>query len=141
MKVNGQIAVSSYDFVTTEKLSYWKYNQPVYVSLESGENLIRLTVVEQNDGPRIDHLLVGKPDAVVIKLNGHVRAVARNGLGFWNDWGFEFTNETSLVIPSIIDPPQGDIFKYLQGRVRLATPSGWKWLDCGNVSNLGHCLF
>lgn len=140
--MNGQVAVSSYDFVTTEKLSYWKYNQPVYVSLESGNNLIRLTVVEQNDGPRIiDHLLVGKPDAVVIKLNGHARAVAQNGLGFWNDWGFEFTNETSLVIPSIIDPPQGDIFKYLQGRVRLATPSGWKWLDCGNVSNLGHCFF
>jgi hypothetical protein len=41
------------------------------VSLNAGDNTIKLRVVEQNGGPNIDHLRVGKPPAIVLKSEYH----------------------------------------------------------------------
>jgi hypothetical protein len=67
LSCNGVIVKSSYDFYYTGSWSYWKYSDMVDVNLIAGANTIKLLVSEQNDGPNIDHLRVGKPPAVVMK--------------------------------------------------------------------------
>lgn len=55
------------------------YSELVTVDLVAGSNNITLVSIEFS-GPDIDHLRLGKPAAVLIKQNGHTRAVAKNGL-------------------------------------------------------------
>lgn len=67
LQVNGVIVRNSYDFFYTESWSYWKYSEMIYVNFNAGANTIKLLVVEQNGGPNIDHLRIGKPPAIVMK--------------------------------------------------------------------------
>ena len=132
LNVNDNFEVESYDMIFTDSSSYWRYSDIVNVPLDAGDNTIRLTVFEQDGGVNVDHLRVGKPPAIVIKLNGWPRAIAKNGLGLLDDYGFAFTNETTLYLQSRPDPPLGDIFQWNFGRVRLALPQGARYLDIGN---------
>lgn len=66
LSCNGVIVKSPYNFYHTGGWSYWKYSDMVNVNLIAGANTIKL-LSEQNEGPNIDHLRVGKPPAVVMK--------------------------------------------------------------------------
>ena len=37
------------------------------VTFNAGINMVKVVVVDQNGGPNIDHLRIGKPPAVVMK--------------------------------------------------------------------------
>lgn len=67
LSVNSITIETVYDFYFTGSWSYWKYSDLVNVNLNQGNNTIRLLVVDQNGGPNIDHLRVGKPPAIVMK--------------------------------------------------------------------------
>ena len=71
LQVNDVVVRPSYDFFFTASWSYWKYTELIDVSLNAGDNTIKLRVVEQNGGPNIDHLRVGKPPAIVLKSEYH----------------------------------------------------------------------
>lgn len=75
LTVNDDVVDASYDFIFTDNWKYWEYSKLINVTLVPGDNLIKLTA--QNGGPNIDHMIIGKPDAVIIKLNGYPRAVAK----------------------------------------------------------------
>ena len=62
--------VESYDFVHTDSWDYYKYSELVDIDFVAGNNTIKLVVSEQNGGPNIDHMRIGKPAAVVMKTNG-----------------------------------------------------------------------
>lgn len=131
--VNGAL-IQSMDFMYTNSWNYWRYSDLVPVTLRSGMNAIKLLVVAQNGGPLIDHMRIGKPPAVVLKTNGWPRTVAKNGVGLLDEWGFEFTNETSVWFSSYPDPPQGDLVCYVYGRTKVGLPDGrLRYLDIGNV--------
>ena len=67
--------------------------------------------------------------------NGWPRVVAKNGIQFLDDWPFTFTNTTTVYFTEYPDPPQGDIFRYRVGRLRVMLPDGrQRYLDIGNVS-------
>jgi hypothetical protein len=91
-------------------------------------------VVEQNGGPNIDHLRVGKPPAIVLKTNGWPRVIARNGLYLLDDWPYEFTNTTQVYFQTNNpDAPQGGLFRYPYGRLRVLLPNGKeRFLEIGN---------
>jgi hypothetical protein len=67
LHVNGVLVRPSYDFFFTFNWSFWNYSELVDVSLNAGVNTIKLLVVDQNGGPNIDHLRVGKPPAIVLR--------------------------------------------------------------------------
>jgi len=131
--VNGIMTHAVYDFIHTDSWSYWKYSDLVDVQLEGGDNIIRLEVADQNGGPNIDHLRIGKPPAIVMKTNGWPRVIAKNGLHLLDGWPYEFTNETEVLFISYPDAPQGDLYRYNYGRLRVRLPDGRdKFLDIGN---------
>ena len=135
LSVNGVQAVASYDFSWIESSwSYWKYSELVDVSLNAGLNTIKITAVEQNGGPNVDHLRIGKPPAVILKTNGWVRAIAKNGLHFLDAWPFDFNNETRVIFTIYPEPPQGDLYREEYGRlrVRLDGQTQDHYLDIGN---------
>jgi len=130
--VNGNMIEAVYDFVHTDSWSYWLYSELMDVALVAGNNTIKLLMADQTGGPNVDHLRIGKPPAVVIKMNGWPRAIAKNGLHLLNDWPYAFTNETSAPFTIYPDAPQGDLYRYEFGRLRLGLPEGDKYLDIGN---------
>ena len=78
LQVNGVIVKSAYDFVHTRSWSYWHYSNMIGVSFKAGSNTVKLVVVDQNAGPNIDHLRIGKPPAVVMKSELRSILSARN---------------------------------------------------------------
>lgn len=61
--------------------------------------------------------------------------IAKNGIQLLDDWPFTFTNTTMVYFPEYPEPPQGDVFRYRIGRVRVMLPDGrQRYLDIGNVS-------
>ena len=135
LAVNGVQVVASYEFVFTDNWSYWKYSELVDVSLNAGFNSIRITAVEQNGGPYVDHLRIGKPPAVVIKSNGWPRAIAKNGLHCLDYWPCDFSDGTEVEFKSYPDASQGDLYRYAFGRLRVLMPTGkTRYLDIGNPS-------
>ena len=68
LSVNGEVISSAYPFIYTDSWSFYKYSDMIDVTLNAGSNTIRLELVEDHSGPNIDHLLVGKPPAVVMKV-------------------------------------------------------------------------
>ena len=67
LQVNGNIVKSAYDFLYTRSSSYWMYTDMFDVAFNAGYNTVKVVVVDQNGGPNIDHLRIGKPPAVVMK--------------------------------------------------------------------------
>ena len=134
LSVDGVVVLSSYDMFFTDSNSYWRYSDLVDVTFAaSGVHTIKLTVRDQDGGVNVDHLRLGKPPAVVISLNGWARAIAKSGLGLWDDYGFVFNNETApTTLNARPDAPLGDAFRWPFGRVRLQLPQGAKYLDIGN---------
>lgn len=66
--MNGTIMIEAvYDFIHTNSWRYWKYSELVDVALSAGNNTIKFFVANQNGGPNIDHLPIGKPPAIVMK--------------------------------------------------------------------------
>ena len=102
------------------------------MSFSIGRHTIKLLLADQSVGPRIDHLRVGKPPAVVVKVNGWPRVVARNGLNLANgNWGYDFTNGVNVTFsdyPTVKD-------WYGMGWAQIQLPDGSKldW-DVGNPS-------
>ena len=159
--VNGNLTMSVYDFIFTDSWvsrelsllflvrigdinlhsslplqNYWKYSEYVTVDLNEGDNSIKIVVADQDNGPDIDHLRVGKPPAVVMKVNGWPRSIAKNGLFLLDDWGYEFTESSQAVFDYYPEPGQGDLYRYYFGRVRLTIPGvGDRFLETGNVSH------
>ena len=66
--------------------------------------------------------------------NGWPRVIAKNGINLLDDWPFTFTNTTKVYFSEYPDPPQGDVFRYKNGRLRVILPDGrQRYLDIGNV--------
>ena len=116
------------------------YSKLLNVDLVSGSNNITLVSIEAS-GPDIDHLRLGSPAAVLIKLNGHTRAVAKNGLHALHNWGYEFAEDASYAWSTYPYPPLGDLYRYPFGRAKVQEmPDGDSChLDTGNVSTLRPC--
>eukprot|EP00581_Thalassiosira_minuscula_P008298 CAMPEP_0183702756 /NCGR_PEP_ID=MMETSP0737-20130205/764_1 /TAXON_ID=385413 /ORGANISM="Thalassiosira miniscula, Strain CCMP1093" /LENGTH=916 /DNA_ID=CAMNT_0025929427 /DNA_START=314 /DNA_END=3061 /DNA_ORIENTATION=- len=131
--VNDVKVRDAYDFVYTTGSSNWMYSELIEVSLNAGSNTIELRTVTQS-GPDLDHLRIGKPPAVAMKTNGWTRAIAKNGIHLQEAWPFNFTEEGVFVkFDYFPDPPQGDIYKYSNGRIRVTTPDDRDlFLDIGN---------
>jgi hypothetical protein len=72
LQVNGVIVKPAYDFLYTRSWSYWMYTDMLDVTFNAGYNTVKVVVVDQNGGPNIDHLRIGKPPAVVMKSELHV---------------------------------------------------------------------
>ena len=70
-----------------------------------------------------------------LPANGWPRVVARNGLHLLDGWPYQFTNTMNVTFASINpDPPQGGLYRYPHGRLRVTLPDGReKFLDIGNV--------
>jgi hypothetical protein len=120
-----------YDFSYSGSYSYWIYSEMVTVSLTAGFNTIKLLVRDQNGGPHIDFLRVGSPPALLMKTNGWLRHVAKNGVGVVNEWGFDFTDQTVYFTqyPNVIE---GDLYRYPYGRLEVNVTGQDKYLDIGN---------
>lgn len=137
--VNDVLIRNTYDFVYTKHEDSFKYNwiysELVQVDFTSGSNRIRL-VADQNPGPHIDHLRIGKPPAIALSNYGSTRTIVPNGLRLLNDWSaVSDFNNLELPLDGYPDPPQGDIKKWNRGRLEPIFPSiGGKRLDSGNVS-------
>ena len=132
--VNGNLTMSVYDFIFTDSWNYWKYSQYITVNLSEGDNSIKIVVADQDAGPNIDHLRVGKPPAVVMKTNGWPRSIAKNGLFLLDDWGYEFTELSQTEFDYYPEPPMGDLYREYFGRLRLTIPGvGDRFLETGNV--------
>lgn len=133
LTVNELTVVDAYDFTYTDSWGYWMYSELVGVSLKAGYNTIKLLVRDQNDGPNIDFLRIGKPAALKLMTNGWVRAIAKRGAGILDRFGadFDMTNQT-VYFPSYPDPRLGDLYRYPYGRVRVNTTDGSRYLDIGN---------
>lgn len=132
LSVNGNTVRDVYDFSFSDSWSYWIFSEMVTVSLTAGVNTIKLLVRDQNAGPNIDFLRVGKPRALVMKTNGWVRHVAKNGVGTVNGgWGFDFTDKTVYFKsePSVIE---GDLYRYPYGRLSVNVTDETRYLDIGN---------
>ncbi|KAL7537288.1 hypothetical protein ACHAXR_008774, partial [Thalassiosira sp. AJA248-18] len=135
--VNDTEIVAKYDFIHTDSWSYWKYSDLVDVELGAGNNTIKLLVADQNGGPNIDHLRVGKPPAIVMKSNGWPRAIAKNGIHLLDGWPYDFTDYANSTFSYYPEPPMGDLYRYHYGRLRVNLPDGTgstiaKFLDIGN---------
>ena len=86
LQVNGNIVKSAYDFLYTRSSSYWMYTDMFDVAFNAGYNTVKVVVVDQNGGPNIDHLRIGKPPAVVMK----------------SEFLFCFVSSSRLVLSSIV---------------------------------------
>ena len=128
--VNNVTVRDIYDFSYTDSWSYWKYSELVNVSLKAGHNTVKLLVRDQNGGPNIDHMRLGKPPAVQLRTGGWVRAIAKNGVNVIDGWGpeFDFTNQT-VYFTLDPDPKQGDYPRYPFGRLRVNTTAGNKYVS------------
>ena len=132
--VNDVMVVDKYDFVYTDGSSYWMYSDLVSVDLVSGTNKIKL-VAAQPSGPEIDFLQLGKLPAVLIKQNGHPRAIAKNGLHLLDDFEYELFTDP-VIWADYPYPPLGDLTRLPYGRAKVSLPDGRsKTLDSGNVSD------
>ncbi len=131
LSINGVIVRDVYDFPFSDSWSYWIYSDMITVSLTAGLNTIELLVRDQNNGPNIDFLRVGKPPALLMKTNGWLRHVAKTGVGIVNEWGFDFTNET-VYFPSYPNAIEGDLYRYPYGRLRVNVTGATRELDIGN---------
>jgi len=131
LSVNNVVVDDSYDFSFSDSWTYWIYSEMVTVSLTAGLNTIKLFVSEQNGGPNIDFLRVGKPPALLMKTNGWLRHVAKNGVGVVDEWGFDFTNQT-VYFPSNLNVREGDLYRYPYGRLLVNVTTQYKFLDIGN---------
>jgi len=131
LSVNGVPVDDSYDFSFSDAWTYWIYSEMITVSLTAGLNTIKLLVTEQNGGPNIDFLRVGKPPALLMKTNGWLRHVAKNGVGVVDEWGIDFTNQT-VYFPSNLNVKEGDLYRYPYGRVLVNTTNRNVFLDIGN---------
>lgn len=81
--------------------------------------------------------IVSSPPSSNKSANGWPRVIARNGIQLLDDWPFTFTNTTRVYFTENPDAPQGDIFRYRVGRLRVMLPNGRsRYLDIGNVSLL-----
>ena len=104
--------------------STWHYNDLIDVPFEAGSNRIRL-LLSGEEGPRIDHLRVGRPPAVLIRSNGHPRTVVRGGVHPANQWKpdlLEFDG-AAVWFPKYPAPPRGRLFWSRYGRLHVALPS------------------
>lgn len=133
LSVNNVTVRDVYDFFYTDSWSYWMYSELVGVSLNAGYNTIKLLVRDQNDGPNIDFLRIGKPPALKLMTRGWVRAIAKSGVGILDRFGadFDMTNKT-VHFPSYPEPRLGDLSRYPYGRVRVNTTDGSRYIDVGN---------
>ena len=76
--------------------------------------------------------------------NGWPRVIARNGLHLLDAWPYQFTNTTQVYFRENPDPPQGGLYRYPSGRLRVTLPDGReRYLDIGNVREkyLGICAY
>jgi len=79
------------------------------------------------------------PSSLLLTANGWPRVIAKNGIQLLDDWPFTFTNTTMVYFTEYPDPPQGDVFRYRVGRLRVMLPDGrQRYLDIGNVSLSPH---
>ena len=152
--VNDELIEAAYDFKNTGSGSYWMYSELLDVSLDAGNNAIKLVAHETN-GANIDHLRIGKPPAVIMKselvcnrlivvlllqsnqrlsfilvstASGWPRTIAKHGIHLLDGWPFEFTNSTgaslSFSFSIYPDPKLGDLDRYQHGRIRIRLPDG-----------------
>ena len=131
LSVNNVTVRDVYDFPYTGSWSYWIYSEMVTVFLKAGFNQIKLFVRDQNNGPNVDFLRVGSPPALLMKTNGWLRHVAKNGVGIVNEWGADFTNKT-VYFPSHANAIEGDLYRYPYGRLRVNYTGETRELDIGN---------
>ncbi len=131
LSVNGNTVRDVYNFSFSDAWSYWIYSEMVTVSLTAGSNTIKLLVRDQNGGPNIDFLRVGSPPALLMKTNGWLRHVAKNGVGVVNGWGFDFTDQT-VYFKSYPNNVEGDLYRYPYGRLNVNVTGATKFLDIGN---------
>eukprot|EP00984_Skeletonema_dohrnii_P004238 scaffold1495_cov202-Skeletonema_dohrnii-CCMP3373.AAC.3 len=135
LSVNGIPVKDTYDFTFSDSWTYWIYSEMVTVSLTAGFNTIKLLVRDQNGGPNLDFMRVGSPPALLMKTNGWLRHVAKNGVGVINEWGIDFTNQT-VYFPSYSNAIEGDLYRYPMGRLRVNVTTGLtsqtRELDIGN---------
>ena len=67
------------------------------------------------------------------KANGWPRHVAKSGIQFLNDWPFDIAANESVYFTYYPDAPQGDLYRYHYGRLRVELPDGRdRYLDIGN---------
>ena len=137
LEVNDVTFVDAHEFVFTGEWDYWKYSELINVNLNAGTNRIKLAAIDQDEGPNIDHLRVGKPPAVVMKTNGWPRVIAKNGLHLLNDWNptkYEFNNETEVTFGKGLAAPQGSLYNEAHfGLVRIRFSDNMaRILDIGN---------
>ena len=131
LSVNNVTVRDVYNFFYSGSWGYWMYSEMVNVSLKAGFNTIKLLIRDQNNGPNIDFLRVGKPAALILKTRGWIRAVAKNGVGTVDDFGFDFTNQT-VYFPSYPNAKEGDLYRYPYGRLRVNVTGVSRYLDIGN---------
>ena len=131
LSVNDDTVRDVYDFSFSDAWSYWIYSEMVTVSLTAGFNTIKLLVRDQNGGPNIDFLRVGSPPALLMKTNGFLRHVAKNGVGVVNGWGFDFTDQT-VYFKWNLNVVEGDLYRYPYGRLSVNVTDETEYLDIGN---------
>lgn len=130
--VNQELIEAKYDFKNTDGSNRWMYSELVNVDLISGPNNITIVSIEPA-GPDIDHLRLGTPAAVLIKQNGHTRAVAKNGLHVLDEFEYEFAEDTNYIWSTYPYPPLGDLYRYPYGRAIIREVDGNSAeLDSGN---------
>ena len=131
--INGVLVEETYDFLYTGGPNWWRYSKFIDVTLNPGINLIKIIGVANTSGPRIDHLVVGKPQAVLIKSNGQIRAVAKYGLHILDDFEYEILND-SVIWEDYPYPRLGASGGQYYGRAEILVDGSRKHLDTGNVS-------
>ena len=131
LTVNNETVRDVYDFSFSDSWGYWINSEMVNVSLTAGFNTIKLLVRDQNGGPNIDFLRVGSPPALLMKTNGWLRHIAKNGVGVVDSWGFDFTNQT-VYFPHYPIVIEGDLYRYPYGRLSVNVTDQIKYLDIGN---------
>ena len=130
--VNGA-KIDTVHILLTVNWGDWKYTELKDATLNKGSNAIKLLVVIGSGGSFIDHMRIGKPPAVVLKTNGWPRTIAKNGVGLTTDRNFVLDG-VQVYFPEFPEPPQGDLFLWVDGRTRVALPDGRRlYLDIGNV--------
>ena len=72
---------------------------------------------------------------------GWPRVIAKNGLYLLDDWEpnllEDFLLNQTVVFDYYPDSPQGDLYRYYYGRLRITIPGiGDRFLEIGNVSSI-----
>jgi len=132
--VNDELIEDSYPFGHTGGWKDWMYSETVNVSLDSGSNKIRL-VLADGGGPNIDHLRIGKPPSVAIKVNGWARTIVKDGVGLLSKWNPKQPAKDQVEeLGEYPQPPKGGLYRTRYGSttIRLYEKNKPFEVDIGN---------